>query len=81
MDGLQKGVSPLEWIKDPKNYLYTAVALISCIVLSVTVDFNSIPDITVNEFSLNGGYVGAVAVGWLNNSIIRALLNKFTNIE
>jgi len=78
-DSLQKGINPVAWIKDPKNYLYTAVAFISCIILAVSVDFKSIPDITVNEFTMNGAYISAVAIGWLNNSIIRALLNKFTN--
>jgi hypothetical protein len=78
IDAMKTGTTPLQWLADPKNYMYVALSLISCIALAFMVEFDKIPDFDMFGIIISGAMAAAFAAGWLNNSIIRAIVNKFT---
>ena len=78
IDAMKSGVTPLQWLSEAKNYMYVALSLISCIALAFMVEFSLIPDFDIFGMVISGAMAAAFAAGWLNNSIIRAVVNKFT---
>ena len=78
-------ITPLQWVKIPKNYMYVAFSALSLIILAFIIRFDKLPDFDLYLFTVDGGYVTvdggyatAAAVGWLNSSLLRAVINKFS---
>lgn len=71
-------ISPLNWIKIPKNYMYVAFSALSLIMLAIIIDFDKLPPFDLYLFTVDGGYATAAVVGWLNSSLLRAIINKFS---
>ena len=71
-------IAPLQWLKIPKNYMYVAFSALSLIMLAFIIRFDKLPDFDLYLFTVDGGYATAAAVGWLNSSLLRAVINKFS---
>ena len=71
-------ITPLQWVKIPKNYMYVAFSALSLIMLAFIIHFDKLPDFDLYLFTVDGGYATAAVVGWLNSSLLRAIINKFS---
>jgi hypothetical protein len=71
-------ITPLQWVKIPKNYMYVAFSALSLIMLAFIIHFDKLPDFDLYLFTVDGGYATAAVVGWLNSSLLRAVINKFS---
>ena len=71
-------ITPLQWVKIPKNYMYVAFSALSLIMLAFIIHFDKLPDFDMYLFTVDGGYATAAVVGWLNSSLLRAIINKFS---
>ena len=71
-------ITPLQWVKIPKNYMYVAFSALSLIMLAFIIRFDKLPDFDLYLFTVDGGYATAAVVGWLNSSLLRAVINKFS---
>ena len=71
-------ITPLQWVKIPKNYMYVAFSALSLIMLAFIIHFDKLPDFDMYLFTVDGGYATAAVVGWLNSSLLRAVINKFS---
>jgi hypothetical protein len=71
-------ITPLQWVKIPKNYMYVAFSALSLIMLAFIINFDKLPDFDFYLFTVDGGYATAAVVGWLNSSLLRAVINKFS---
>lgn len=69
--------SPYQWIVVPKNYMYVIFSALSLIILAFVVEFDKLPDFDLFFFTIDGSYATAAVVGWLNSSLLRAVINKF----